>query len=296
MTLLTVNHQDANQHNSSIQTTTKSVHEETVRIVDAQIKDMAVQMQALDEFVTRARSQNERHHETHVQSLQGLSSTVRNSYSSIGEHFTSTYARVRDLGDDMSERTAILQATLPPLNATLRQPLAELRSNIADAPLKEYNPTGETPQKVQYAYPTTLPRTEAHDTLIAKLKRSNPTSSSTSPTKTEPQPPLHQRKSVIFTDAPEGDEVALLEPLSRPTSSSGGLGLREVAVNVNAGTSSIANNIDANSLPLDAMMIPKADKPSLVKRHTTATDSKLPSLLQNGGIWGRPGVFRFAGW
>ncbi|KAI9706699.1 MAG: kinesin motor protein cin8 [Candelina mexicana] len=302
---------DANQHNSSIQTTTKSVHEETVRIVDAQMKDMAVQMQALDEFVTRARSQNERHHETHVQSLQGLSGTVRNSYTSIGEHFTSTYSRVRDLGDDMSERSAVLKATLPPLDATLRQPLADLRSNITDAPLKEYIPTGETPQKIQYSYPTTLPRTETHDTLIAKLKRSNqPSSSSTLPTKPEPQ---QQRKSVIFNDAslaPEGDdEIALVqppEPSSRPTSSSGSLGLREVDVNVNAGvatshntinnnnSASNTNNIvDVSSMLISDSVIPKIEKPGLLKRHTTMTDSKLPSLLQKGA--GRAGVVRAEG-
>jgi kinesin family protein 11 len=111
------------------------------------MQGMAVQMQALDEFVTRARSQNGRHHQTHAQSLEGLTSTVRQSYSNAGEYFISSSGRMRDLGSDISSRTSTLQASLPQLDANVRQPLAELRTNVAEAPLKEYVPTGETPQK-----------------------------------------------------------------------------------------------------------------------------------------------------
>jgi kinesin family protein 11 len=59
--------------------TTKSVHAETVRIVDEQMKDIETQMSALDDFVTRARSQNAQHHDSHAQSLQKLSATVKSS-------------------------------------------------------------------------------------------------------------------------------------------------------------------------------------------------------------------------
>ena len=168
-----------NEHNTSIQSTTKSVHEETIRIVDAQMKAMATQMQALDDFVTRARSQNERHHSSHITSLQGLASTVHQSYSSIGDHFVSTYDRVRDIGADVSTHSTALSASLPPLASTIQQPLADLRANIANAPLKEYVPTGETPRKTQYQYPTTLPRTESHDNLLGKPAA--PSSSSSPP-------------------------------------------------------------------------------------------------------------------
>ncbi|MCJ1301504.1 kinesin motor protein cin8, partial [Hypocenomyce scalaris] len=207
-----------NEHNTLIQTTTKSVHEETVRIVDAQMKDMAVQMQALDDFVTRARSQNECHHETHVQSLQGMASTVRQSYTSMGDHFMSTYSRVRDLGDDMTDRGTALQATLPLLNTTVCQPLSELRANIANAPLKEYAPTGETPSKVVYTYPTTLPRTEAHEKLLVKLTKGSHSVPS-SPADI-PNTQLSPSKSIVYTDTAPADEVALLqssESESRPS-------------------------------------------------------------------------------
>jgi kinesin family protein 11 len=157
------------------------------------MKDIGIQMQALDDFVTRARLQNAQHHETHGKSLQSILSTVRGSYGNISNHFTSSYERVRDLGAEMSEKTGTLGETLSQVDSILRQPLVELRSNIAMTTLQEYVPTGETPQKIQYQYPTELPRTEAHETLLADLRRPKAYSFSASPTKTIP---------VVFNDTP----------------------------------------------------------------------------------------------
>lgn len=233
--LLTHN-QAANKHNSSLQTTTKSVHEETVRIVDEQVKGMELQMQALDDFVSRAQCQNARHHENHTQSLQTLSSTVKTSYDDIGAHFTSTYERIRDLGDEMSENTTSLQETLVPLDSILRQPLAGLRSNITTTRFQEYQPTGETPQKVQYQYPTKLPRTEPHEQLLAALNHPQNCSNVESPSKPTTIP-------VIFHDAEDSVSDDGTTPFSfsasmpafpsegRPATSGG---LREIDVNINA--------------------------------------------------------------
>ncbi|KAL3418098.1 kinesin related protein 2 [Phlyctema vagabunda] len=229
----------ANKHNTSLQTTTQAVHQETVKIVDEQMKDISVQMQALDDFVTRAQSQNAEHHDSHVQSLEGLSSTVKSSYTNIGTHFNSTYERVRDLGEEMTRQTGSLQESLAPLDETLRQPLAELRGNISRTTLQEYVPTGETPQKVQYQYPMDLPRTEAHATLLSSVR---PRSSQlASPSKIASLP-------VIFADAspstrapapvltPSGEEV-VLAPSSETESMKPTGGLREIDVNISSGGS-----------------------------------------------------------
>lgn len=182
-------------------------------------------MKALDDFVTRARSQNSQHHDSHAASLQGLSNTVKSSYSNIGSHFTFTYERVRDLGNEMSTQTASLQESLAPLDSVLRQPLAELRENISRTTIQEYRPTGETPQKIQYQYPTELPRTEAHETILATLHR--PTSSS-SPSKHTTMIP------VVFNDGP-GDEVATHSEFHERGRRRTG-GLREIDANIiNAG-------------------------------------------------------------
>jgi kinesin family protein 11 len=258
--------QAANKHNSTLQFSTKSVHDETVRIVDAQMKDIEIQMRALDDFVTRARSQNAQHHDSHVVSLDNLSGTVKKSYSNIGTHFTFIYERVRDLGEEMSAKTTSLQDALAPLDENLREPLANLRSNITSTTLQEYQPTGETPQKVQYQYPTHLPRTEPHENLLAALRRPMSTQNSHSPSKSTTTIP------VIFNDGPSSDpprdfsrSLAFASPdvEKRPMTIGG---LREIDANISA-TSLPARTNDENALP----QIPS------FKRSVTA-GGKLPVL------------------
>ncbi|KAF7856369.1 hypothetical protein EAF04_009897 [Stromatinia cepivora] len=231
----------ANKHNTSLQATTRSVHDETVRIVDEQMKDIGTQMQALDDFVTRARAQNAEHHNLHAQSLQGLSTKVKSSYDNIGTHFASTYERVKDLGDEMTSKTTALAENLAPLDDNLRQPLANLRSDISRSAMQEYEPTGETPQKVQYQYPTHLPRTEAHETLLAALRRPEVMAS-----------PSKVVIPVVYNDSTPttvNDEVAFVpitEPENKPT------GLREIDANINAGSlnseiQSLSSSLMSNS-------------------------------------------------
>lgn len=276
--ILTDLKQAANKHNSSLQVSTKSVHEETVRIVDEQMKDIANQMQALDNFVTRARSQNTQHHDSHAQSLNNLSTTVKSSYDNIGTHFNATYERVRDLGHEMLIKQTSLQEALEPLDSVLRQPLAELRSNIATTKLAEYQSTGATPQKVQYQYPTELPRTEQHEKLLAALR--NPT---TSPSKSPSKPTM---VPVIFDDEMEGviTEIAPLRDFSasvppssydiRPTTSGS---LREIDPNKNVGSMVIEHSSTAaksHSLGGDGL---SKDTKELFKRSITGA-GKLPVL------------------
>jgi len=257
-----------NEQNTSIQATTKSVHDETIRIVDAQMKDMATQMQALDDFVTRARSQNERHHSTHVESLGGLASTVRQSYTSIGDHFVSTYDRVRDIGNDVSTQSTALSATLSPLTSTIQQPLSDLRANITNAPLMEYTPTGETPRKTQYQYPTTLPRTQPHSALLGKQQ--------------PPSPNRSPSKAIIYTDAPPPSDQNHQPSTSPSKETNPGASLREVSLNVNAAlvrsnsdTITSTTGIDRKTDPETAGMGP----PPLKRQ---ATDSKLPQKFGGG--------------
>ncbi|PKS08291.1 hypothetical protein jhhlp_005235 [Lomentospora prolificans] len=162
--------QVANGHSSSIQATTKSVHAETVRIVDAQISDLDVQMQALDDFVNRARSENAQHHEMQTEAVQSLSATVEQSYENIGAHFRTNLERVNTIGEEMESETKLVREALEPLDEEVCQPLAELREEIGGAVLREYVPTGDTPAKVQYYYPREIPHTEKHAVLLAKME------------------------------------------------------------------------------------------------------------------------------
>lgn len=238
----------ANGHSSSIQTTTKSVHAETVRVVNEQLRDLDVQMKDLDDFVTHARSHNSQHHAQHDESLQQLSTTVETSFGNISADSKATYKRVKDLGDAMDADTMKLREHLDPIEEDFRQPLATLREDISSTILREYEPTGDTPARIQYQYPTELPRTAAHQTLIGSVPDVPSPSKATQP---------------IFNDFDTSDRA---RSPSRPTSSGLGLernplsmSLREVNPNLTTGslmfdpsasTMSVMSTLNENTVPL----------------------------------------------
>ncbi|KAK4144803.1 kinesin-like protein bimC [Dichotomopilus funicola] len=162
----------ANKHSTSIQATTKSVHAETVRVVEEQIQDLDAQMQDLDDFVSRAKTQNASHHGQHGESVQSLNIAVEQSFANISGHFKETFGRVQDLGEEMDTEAQHLEDALGPLDQHVCQPLSELREHIQQTELTEYEPTGETPAKVKYEFPTDLPRTSAHEVLLAAIRGS----------------------------------------------------------------------------------------------------------------------------
>ncbi|KAM0742574.1 hypothetical protein ACQRIT_002751 [Beauveria bassiana] len=148
------------EQSTAIQNTAKSVHAETVRVVDEQIDDLGSKMHALDDFVTHARTENTTQHESHGQSVQALSNTVEQSFSNISSHFKSMLDRVKNVGEEMELDTNDMREALEPLESQLCQPLTNLRESICNTTLQEYQPTGDTPQKAVYQYPTVLPRTK----------------------------------------------------------------------------------------------------------------------------------------
>lgn len=280
-----------NEHNTSIQKSTKAVHEETIHIVDAQKKDMATQMEALDEFVTRARSQNDHHHDAHIESLSGLSSNVEQSYNSIGASFTSTTSRINDFGNETKTRAEELKVSMEPLEQTVRQPLSDLRSDIQAVPITEYTPTGETPQKREYTYPTTLPRTQTHDSLLGTVRKGAKNSpSKSSPTKlptSSPSKLSSPSKTRVYNDAVDTTFSSSESTSTEPLKPDGGGGLREIDINVatapprpmsasGAAPSETMTSVFARSVGGGAGMPPP------LKRHATA-DSKLPLKLAKMG-------------
>lgn len=161
--------QTANEHNNNIQSTAKSVHAQTVHVVDEQISDFGVQMQALDDFVSRARSENAQHHEAQQAAVRDVASTVEGSYSNIGSHFKSTFDRVKTLGTEMDSETRGAREALGHVEKEVCGPLQELRGDMEGRALREYEPTGKTPVKMEYQYPRELPHTESHEVLLARM-------------------------------------------------------------------------------------------------------------------------------
>jgi kinesin family protein 11 len=173
----------------------------------------------------------------------------------------------------MSAQVTALKETLPAL-VEGTAPLNDLRDEIANQHLAEYQPTGETPQRVPYAIPSQLPRTEKHETLLARL-RGQPLPSQT---------PRSPTKRLIFTDATESitksDDLSPTDTkpdLTRSNSAPGtgpvGPSLRELDVN-------IVSQQESHTLPLvlpsDALGAAEANILSLKKQNRADADSKLP--------------------
>ncbi|KAF2837065.1 kinesin family protein-like protein [Patellaria atrata CBS 101060] len=253
----------ANDHTTSLRNTTTSVHDETVKIVSEQMAHMDTQLHSLDEIVSRVRAQNEAHHEAHTKSLSAMSANVQASYTSIGDHFSTSFKRVQDLDSDMTSRTAELKATLPNLGADseIREPLRSLREEIESRNLVEYAPTGETPQRVQYSFPTTLPRTEGHDIIISKMRDRALSSSDNMPS-----PSKSPSKSRIFTDVKSDDEVSLVRPRPGSAGSAPSTSLRELDANATAGA--LNDSV--------MMMMPPMKRQNTVGVGMEKVESKLP--------------------
>lgn len=250
------------------------MHQETVRIVDTQINDMGKQMAALDDFVAKARSQNGRFHEANLSSLDTIAANVRESHSSFCGQLTGFSERVGQLQEDVAVRTDRLQQSTSPLDNEVRQPLSELRDSIQNRPLKEYKPTGVTPQKRRYEYPTTLPRTESHDCLRSGHRTSQQLTAL--PFSGELSPLASPSKTFIYNDAAE--EVGTHLPSTTSTSSN--TGLREVDINVARPVA--CDGDDANPTqnpPLDLDEIPEKDEPEQPprKRRRSASSNRAAS-------------------
>jgi len=237
------------------------------------MRDLDDQMTSLDDFVTRARSQNAQHDEQHTQSMHSLSSTVEDSYAKIGEHFKTTCSRVEEMGSEMDTDIGAADGTLEPLLDTVRQPLANLREDISNTVIQEYQPTGETPQKITYEYPTELPRTKPHSSLIAKFN------GEPSPSKkavfVDADPTLLQNRSPSrpVSNNDDGASAAPGDRSRNPLMES----LRELHPNVNSNsavdqrTSTSLHGFGSSGAGVEDDMLEDVTMPLLKKSRTTTT-------------------------
>lgn len=272
------------------------MHQETVRIVDAQMSDMSRQMEALDDFVTKARSQNSRFYKAQLGSLDALASTGRNSRAAAQEQLDGLHERVGQLQEDVNMHTEHLEQTTAPLHEEVCQPLSELRDNIQSHPMKEYIPTGVTPKKRKYEYSTDLPRTESHEGIRSRHRTSKQFTAL--PFNEEAQlgpipssPVSSPSKGFIYSDTAE--EVGTHPSASAINSSN--TGLREVDLNV---AKQLARDADDDTTPISKSEPPlptntsmdlddTPDKDALEqpprKRHRSASstppETKLPQKL-----------------
>lgn len=215
------------------------------------------------------------------------------------------------LKNEHQEQVTEIEGLLGFLEEQTRPVLQELRAGVTTSTMMEYSPTGQTPQKREWNYPTDLPRTENQESIIAKRRGlPDPALSSKTPStaRTPGRSPWKQmsprkghgspsklpspKKTKIFTDVEVPPTSQPCEPPPKPTTTTtvpveqAKSGLKEIDINV-AGrpTASISASTEERERPvlLDfSKSLGSAAGPPPLKRHATTNavvESKLPTKL-----------------
>jgi kinesin family protein 11 len=126
-------------------------------------------MAALDDFVTRARSQNDTNHTQRVQSLDKMAYDARGAFLEL-EKGSNAQKTVLEKFEQETNSHSDGAELVNALEKDIRPHLQDLRSEVLERAFAEYIPTGETPQKRDWKYPVSLPRTESHESIVARLR------------------------------------------------------------------------------------------------------------------------------
>lgn len=140
-----------------------------MKLVEEQTESVGVQLYELEKFVTRARAQNDRMHTDSTKSIVDLfdgGHTTINEFSALSKSFQSEL----DSFQEVVEMATSGHEMFDEFGTDAQQQLSELRTTIEEAPLKECAPTGQTPRKRKFMFPTTLPSTGAAEDVVAKAR------------------------------------------------------------------------------------------------------------------------------
>ncbi|KAL1960176.1 hypothetical protein VTO42DRAFT_8719 [Malbranchea cinnamomea] len=154
---------DLDERDVSVQRAMDDMHQKMVHVANAEMEDVAKQTETLRDLITKAQSKNDQFHNAHMEGLSTLATDARKSSSTAQGHLDDFVGRVDVFQRDLIVQTETLGESTTVLQHNVRRPLSELQTNVRNRPFQEYKPTGVTPKKRAYKYPTVLPRTEEHD-------------------------------------------------------------------------------------------------------------------------------------
>ncbi|CAF9916462.1 MAG: hypothetical protein GOMPHAMPRED_001014 [Gomphillus americanus] len=218
------------KHESAIEASTKSIHKQTVEIVETQIRDMTSQMQALDESVIRAKSHNKSYCVSNNDLVEKMADSIMEAHGLVADAVSTSKDAIRSLKDYLTSYKSSTTELSADLAVSVQQPLSELRNSITSTALAEYTVTGITPQKTTYTYPRVLASTASHATILGKkLPQEEDPLVLPIPDLLESITPPSPTKTDIYTDTDLPTEISSTL-LPKPSSTSDSL--REVPVNV----------------------------------------------------------------
>lgn len=211
--------------NGKIQDSTKAVHGETVNIVKAQVQAMTTQMAALDEFVVRAKQQNNTHHDQQISSFEAMTNQLKSSLESVQNRLGHNSTETFNIG--IKAHLDELSSTFADVEDKVRVPLQHLQETLLATNFAAYVPTGQTPQKRDWSYPTELPRTLPSTTPKSSPQKASPKKSSPRKRAQSQSPRKPSPKKLMIAVRPDS-------PLTMPVSVPMPTQLRELDVNVRA--------------------------------------------------------------
>ncbi|KAK9240186.1 P-loop containing nucleoside triphosphate hydrolase protein [Lipomyces kononenkoae] len=155
------------QQGEALQESTRAIHSEAIKIVSSQKESLAKQMESLDEFVTRARAENETHYAGYDTAIKSIESGLQQGLAEANKNIAESG---RGLQAYAEETKASLEAAKSDAglhnNASLKEFIA-LKEAILNVKLSEYVPSDQTPKKGKtYHVPKYLPRTVTRDEVI----------------------------------------------------------------------------------------------------------------------------------
>jgi len=155
--------------NSAIKETTKSIHAQTIKLVAEQTEDVGVQLQDLDQAVANARSMNDKYHNISMESINKIVDGGRQfvqKFSSLIDTLRNEMGSFEEASDLAAQSIDAVES----FSSNTRERLSQLRTGIESAPLKECLPTGQTPRKRKYTFPTILPSTGSAEDVLARAR------------------------------------------------------------------------------------------------------------------------------
>lgn len=245
-------------------------------------------MAAWDEFVTRARSQNDSSHEEHKAGLLQMQLQMVQTQTDLTKALVERQASIKSFHDDEQTHASQQAEHVADFDRHVRAGLEAMADDVNEAMPQDYMPTGETPQKRNWQYPTDLPATANHESIIARrrgLPESTAESTARTPGKSprknvsprkSPNKPPSPMKGKVYTDRGDRGQahtINLTEPLKS---------LKEVDINVasravhEAHTISFSKSVGTGQPPL--------------KRHATAGDGRVVKQLRSKALPVTPGV------
>ena len=224
-----------------------------VEAADTQMRSIGARVETLVHLIGEAQTANDHHHQEEAEGRSNLVSSVAGNYQSIVERLTDNSVQLQGMNLDLARNAHSILDSFSMLEGGVHKSLEDLRANAAAKEMEACAPTGETPQRTAYQYPTRLPVTDAHDLRVAfrdGRKRRIPQSPKHSAKKraqrrdvlvdTEYSRPQSQQGEVTMAD---DDDVEGDRTMNTAVSS----GLREIAVNVSAGLLKTATALPHNT-------------------------------------------------